>query len=135
MLFRSNLYVMFAVGRWIGVKCASSGLLVSIGTGIAARLVATALDSAIIGKEDFKSFFGVEKFSAAHALQTAFGLAVLTGFCLLGYWVGKKKRLSAYLQHMLKAVPAVSRTAILELAYEEAYKRAMPKASAAAASG
>jgi hypothetical protein len=41
---------------------------------------------------------------------------------LLGYWRGQKYRLSKYLHYLLGVLPAETRDAVIELAFEEAQK-------------
>lgn len=121
MLFSSIfvLYCAYVVGRWIGSRCKTHGILVTLVAVLCFRILGTTIDSNIISNENFQNLYG-EQMSFFFFLKQIFAaLLILGGIALIGYWVGRKKRMSRYLSYLLRFIPDETRNDLLQLTYEE----------------
>ncbi len=112
---------IFFVGRWIGKRCISHGILTVVITAFIARLSGSLVDIIIMPTASYEEFFGklsLGKFS----LHIIAGTILFSIFALIGYWRGRHQRLAAYLHYLMKQVSPNDREAIVELVYEEARK-------------
>lgn len=125
-LFAFGLVLPFCVilGHWIGRRCMSNGLLATVGMVLLARIVNSFFDHWLLDAELYSAIYGEGKGAWVIMKQSAFALAWLTPFVLLGYWWGRKKRLTSYMSCLLRKLPDDSRIALLQLAYEEASRLA-----------
>lgn len=110
----------FLVGRWIGRRSASRGILTVLLVAIISRGLATFFDLVLLSETEYQD--------VQSALGMGFGKQFMVGiidlFILgsIGYWRGQKQCLSFYLDYLLRNVPETSRKIIVELAFEEASK-------------
>ncbi|HTB12926.1 MAG TPA: hypothetical protein VK752_15195 [Bryobacteraceae bacterium] len=124
----ATFYILYAVGKWIGIRSATRPFLVGALVGTVCRLFDTGVALALMSPIYFKTIFGTEKDNyAGIAGQVAAGIVFFGGFCVLGAWVGKRRRQAWYLDHLLKSVAPASRTIIVDLTYEEARKTLHPQ--------
>jgi hypothetical protein len=110
----------YFLGRWIGTRCASYGILalflsVALGSicSIAAFYVTTS--TSIVA-----NFFGQQNlptFLLRSEITSFFYLFVLG---LLGYWRGRRRKLSRYMLYLLSVLPTDVRGVLIDLAFEEA---------------
>lgn len=113
------LYCAYVVGHWIGSRCRTHGILVTLVVVLCFRILATTVDINLLSNEDFLSVYG-EQISFSFLLQQIFsGILIIGGTALIGYWVGRKKRMSRYLSYLLRFIPNETRNDLLQLAYEE----------------
>jgi hypothetical protein len=122
-----NFYILFAVGRWIGIRSEKRAFLTAALVGSLVRLIDSVGALTIMSPVEFKNVFGAAKTDIpVVAAQIAGGMAVFGGSCLLGAWRGRSHRQAWYLDHLLKSVAPESRAAIIDLTYEEARKTLAP---------
>lgn len=112
---------IFFVGRWIGKRCISQGILTVIITAFIARLSGSLVDIIIMPATAYEEFFGKRSLGQFFFAIIA-GTILFSIFALIGYWRGRHQRLAGYLNYLMKQVPADDREAIVELVYEEARK-------------
>ncbi len=118
-----NFYVLFAVGRWIGVRAKDKALVAAAVAGALCKLADFNLAFAEMSAGDYKQFYGFEKTNISFLLKTnSIGVFLWGGVCILGCWVGIRHRQAWYLDHLLKSIAPSSRLAILDIAHEEAQK-------------
>jgi hypothetical protein len=118
-----NFYLLFAVGRWIGVRAKDEAFVAAALTGALCKLVDFGLTFAEIPAAEYKQFYGFEKTNISFLIETnSIGVLLLGGVCILGCWVGVRHRQASYLDHLLKSIAPASRLAILDIAHEEAQK-------------
>ena len=108
---------VFLVGRWVGRRVASHGILVVFLIAVLARTLATILDSFILTRTTMKELIGMGPIS-----QAMIGIPLFFALGLLGYWRGRHQRLGTYLAYLLGSVSTETRQSIVELAFEEAKK-------------
>lgn len=114
-----QLPIIFAVGCWIGRRCASYGIVVVLLTSFFARLFATLFDIWLLTPDKMGALLGSSVTGLRVALSVTGGtilLALITG---VGYWRGKRQRLAAYLSYLLRSVTEETRQAIVDLAFQE----------------
>jgi hypothetical protein len=118
-----NFYVLFAVGRWIGVRAKDKAFVAAALAGGLCKLADFGVTFAEMSAADYKQFYGFEKANISFLLKTnSIGIFLLGGVCILGCWVGIRHRQAWYLDHLLKSIAPASRLAILDIAHEEAQK-------------
>jgi hypothetical protein len=118
-----NFYLLFAVGRWIGVRAKDKAFVAAALAGALCKLVDFGVTFAEISAADYKQFYGFEKTNISFLLKTnSIGILLLGGVCVLGCWAGIRQRQARYLGHLLKSIAPASRLAILDIAHEEAQK-------------
>ena len=122
--------LIFFIGRWMGIRSASYGMAAVIIAAVLGRLCTAIFDFWIVSPDDFKAMFGKDKGVDAFVRPFIIGSVVFSAISLIGYWRGRKRRLSAYLHYLLKGVPVDSKEAIIDLAFQEAARR-NPEATSA----
>jgi hypothetical protein len=118
-----NFYLLFAVGRWIGVRARDKAFVAAALAGALFKLFDFSVTRAEMSAADYTQFYGFEKTNISFLLKTNLvGVLLLGGVCILGCWVGIRHRQARYLDHLLKSIAPASRLAILDIAHEEAQK-------------
>ena len=110
----------FFVGRWIGVRSRTHGFL--------SLCVAPALGYSLSNLVNFAFLSDAQVMGVTHggkSLVAFFWLvagatAVFMPIGLVGFWRGRKNRLTRYVAYLFSLLPGDSRTAFVDLAYEEA---------------
>jgi len=103
---------IFGVGRWVGRRCASHGLIVIIGIS----LVAATVDASGGGPEERLGRWT----PGWYLLRLVGGTALISLASFGGYWLGRRQRVAAYFSYLLQSVSEDTRKAIVDLAFEEA---------------
>jgi hypothetical protein len=118
-----NFYLIFAVGRWIGVRARDKAFVAAAVVGVFCKLFDFCVTFAEMSAADFAQFYGFEKTNHISLLKVnSLGMLIFGGICVLGSWAGKRRRQAWYLDHLLKSIAPASRLVILDIAYEEAQK-------------
>jgi hypothetical protein len=121
-----NFYLIFAVGRWIGVRARDKAFVAAALAGALCKLLDFCMTLVEMTAKDFAKFYGFEKTNIISLLKVnLIGVLIFGGICVFGCWAGKRRRQAWYLDHLLKCIAPASRLVILDIAYEEAQK-AMP---------
>jgi hypothetical protein len=106
---------IFLVGRWVGRRSVSKGLLAIFLICVFARLASSLLDLTLMSTKELTSYTGMSVWQ-----QIVLGVAFLFAVGCLGYWRGRRQRLAAYLTYLLGRVPTDRREAIVKLAFAQA---------------
>jgi hypothetical protein len=111
------IMILFAylVGRWIGTRCSRGGVIAVLLAIIISTPFWRAVDLLTPEEEEFI-------FTPSEQLLDLFRLPFLICAGLIGYWRGKKYRLSRYLHYLLDVLPAETRNTVIGLTVEEARK-------------
>jgi hypothetical protein len=113
----------YFVGRWIGTRCARQGILTMFLVVLFSVVGFVLSDVVTMPDEAYKATFGGERLSYSFILlRIALLTSILLGPGLLGYWRGRKFRLSKYLDYLLGVLPAETRDTVVDLAFGEAQK-------------
>ena len=112
----------FFVGRWIGARVARHGIPVLFAVAACATILIRTLDPLVMSAADFKSMFGNAASLQFLAVQSATLFVIFLPGMLLGYWRGRKRRFSNYLQYLLAVLPPATSNVLVDLAYEEAQR-------------
>jgi len=115
--------VTFLIGRWVGRRSESKGLLVILLIALIARVGASILDFVLTSPEELVSLLsGLGEGSPLLLLvvQNIIGIPLFFAIGALGYWRGRHQRLGSYVGYLLRNVPESTRHAIVDLAFEEA---------------
>jgi hypothetical protein len=87
----------YFVGRWIGTRCSRRGVVTMLLAAFFAAIASVAMDVALLSDELYRAAFDAERLAPSHLLSR---IAVVTLLFLvpglLGYWRGRKHRLSKY---------------------------------------
>jgi len=117
---------MFLVGRWVGRRGISKGIATVFLICAFARVANSLLDLSFFSYPKVRSLAGMQSWQ-----QIVAGVALLFLVGCLGYWRGRRQRLSAYLAYLLRRVSNDTREAIVELAYGEASRKTNPTVESA----
>jgi hypothetical protein len=101
----------YLVGRWIGARVASHGLLVVLAVVLIGRVLVSIFDS-LLG---YGTFFLDPITLGIFILITA----LIGSIGVLGYWHGFKAREACYIWYLLSNLPSDSREPIESLLYDE----------------
>lgn len=133
----------YFLGRWIGTRSGSFGILAVVVMVALASFVSRALDYMFLSPEEFELIFGFEVSPLEIAIQYLIGVAILSAVGLIGYWRGRRRRLSKYLNYLFGILPQDTRQILVGLAFDEAqavgagrrtaHPEALPAAAAASA--
>jgi hypothetical protein len=123
-----QLLAGYFVGRWIGARSRSHGLIALSAAALLSPIIERTIESYYLPADQFRTLFGVERGLPVLAASVALGFALLVLPGLLGYWRGKKRRLTKYLQFLLAILPADTQAALVDLAIQEANRLQSAKA-------
>ena len=123
LVFVVIMPISFLIGRWIGRRVVTLGVLVTVAVVVLPRLILAIGDKTFVPPEQGRANASERDDNVRRAIG-AFVLGVLSLglFALLGYWRGTRQRLSSYLSYILGRVSSDTRDAIVALAYDEAIK-------------
>jgi hypothetical protein len=117
----------YFIGRWIGTRCSRHGVMTMLLVAFFSAAGLLAVDVTVIPHDLYVKMFEGEPLAPSVLLQRiALMTSSLLAGGLLGYWRGRKYRLSTYLHYLLGVLPAETRDAVVELAFDEAQKAASP---------
>jgi hypothetical protein len=111
----------YLTGRWIGTRCSQKGTIVLL-TVIVLNCVLFAESEIIPGWVSSSVF--THNFGPMQKLEIVLIIFISGPLLLIGYWRGRKHRLSKYLYYLLGVLPKETRHAVIELAVEEAQRAA-----------
>ena len=111
----------FLVGRWVGRRSVSKGIITVFLIAACARVATTLLDLFLTSPGEIVAFIGMSPWK-----QIIYGVLLLFLCGWLGYWRGRRQRLASYLTYLLGRVSTETREAIVELAFAEASKNPNP---------
>jgi hypothetical protein len=119
-----NLYIVFAAGRWIGIRSRTMPYATAAVMGITCRLGDYGLMLlAGMSPDQFRLIFGVPRSDIAGVTARVLaGVVLFAAAGLIGCWRGRRRQQAFYLDHLLKSVPAESRATLIAIAYDEAQK-------------
>jgi hypothetical protein len=113
----------YFVGRWIGTRCSRLGVVTMFLVALFDAVAAVGIDLVFMSDELYMKVFGGERLSYSNFLyRVSLITFVLFVPGLLGYWRGRKYRLSKYLHYLLGVLPAETRDSVIDLAYGEAQR-------------
>jgi hypothetical protein len=119
------IFASYFVGRWMGARISRWGILTMVLIAALAPTAAVGLDVAFLSEETYRKFAGSEPSAFLGILkQIAFTSFIIVVPGLVGYWRGRRQRLSKYLNYLLNVLPPQDRDTVVELAYGEAQKLA-----------
>lgn len=112
----------FFVGRWIGARSASHGIIVLFAVAVCTTILLRGLEPLLMSPADFQAMYGNAANLPFLAFQAAVLFAILLPGMFLGYWRGRKRRFLNYLHYLLAVLPPATSNVLVDLAYEEAQK-------------
>jgi hypothetical protein len=118
--FLIQLLAGYFVGRWIGIRGRNHGLMALFAAALLSPIIERTIESYFLSADEFRTLFGVERGLPVMAVSVAVGFAVLFLPGVLGYWRGKKQRLTKYLGFLLAILPEDTQAALVDLAVQEA---------------
>jgi hypothetical protein len=118
------LLASYHIGRWIGTRCSQFGIATMLLVALFTGTLLVALEVFTTSDEAYRELRGWERMSAHSLLPIVVNAPLIFAFELVGYWRGRKRRLSEYLSYLLGVLPPETRDTVVELAYEEAQKAA-----------
>ncbi|SDR31106.1 hypothetical protein SAMN05519103_01914 [Rhizobiales bacterium GAS113] len=122
----------FLVGRWIGSRCASYGLIVLPLCIWVAMLIPRIIDWFVTPFIRGEPIAMIPTHASLDILVSMLYFAITALFFgLIGYWLGKNQREGRYFYYLLSMVPSSSRKALLDMAHDEANIVGARKAAAA----
>lgn len=118
----------FFVGRWIGSRCRSKGVLAVVVITFSGLLLVLVFDALVIvwffpdllADGLWSPLFGGEASMQETLTPRAVQLALALIFGLIGYWRGRRRMTAKYLGYLLGVLPPETRELLVHLAYEEA---------------
>jgi hypothetical protein len=121
----------YLLGRWIGTRCARYGilaLLLSVALGAIASMTGAYF---VTSADTFKDVFGAQNELGFMALAGATSFCYIFASGLLGYWRGRRRKLSRYMLYLLSVLPNDVRSVLVDLAFEEAQNAGKGRADSA----
>ena len=121
----------YLLGRWIGTRCARYGilaLLLSVALGAIASMTGAYF---VTSADTFKDVFGAQNELGFMALAGATSFCYIFASGLLGYWRGRRRKLSRYILYLLSVLPNDVRGVLVDLAFEEAQNAGKARADSA----
>jgi hypothetical protein len=116
----SILFSVYFVGRWVGARCDEHGLLVATtGPILGALLFISYSTISMIVLTRSVAVLSTEAFLTILIIFPVVGTLGVPP-CLLGYWRGRRKRMTLYLRYLLTFLSPDEQRAILDMAYEAA---------------
>jgi hypothetical protein len=123
LILSTNWFAMilcaYLVGRWIGTRCSSGGMIAVLLVIIISTAFWRAVDLLTPGEEEF---------TPSEQVLDLLRFPFLICIGLIGYRRGRKYRLSRYMHYLLDVLPAETRDTVIDLAFDEARKISLPKA-------
>jgi len=123
---------VFLVGRWVGRRSVTNGLVTIFLIGLLARIGGTLFDMMLVPSEDWELMLqglGEGSVLSRGIIQVVLGVALFFTLGGIGYWRGRRHRLGSYLGYLLRNVPDTTQRTIVELAFEEATRASKTKSS------
>ncbi len=114
-----QMFIVFAMGRWIGVRSGRLGVLIVLTVFVLSVSAEHILRLAYMDDRAFATAFGVDRTSMIMLAQWGGGVVLWTIFGLLGFWRGRRRRLSQYADYLLRKLPPATRDTVLLLLREE----------------
>jgi len=112
----------YLVGIWIGERCDRFGLLTVTTASLFAKAVDSSMSFFLIEPQTFEALFGRPKTLDLLIEQIALGSLAMILSGMLGFFMGRRTRLSKYLAYLLNRLPTNSRDVLIDMAYEEAQR-------------
>ncbi|KAA3653573.1 MAG: hypothetical protein DWQ10_18310 [Calditrichaeota bacterium] len=112
--------LFFFIGRWIGIKTSSNGVVVIVLAVFLSRTATSIFDFYVLSPDEYEKIFGFAPTFFAALGQSLSGTFFLSAAALIGYWRGRKRQLAAYMGYLMSQVHPDVRNTIIELAFEEA---------------
>jgi hypothetical protein len=112
----------YFIGRWVGTRCLRRGVVAILLIAFLFAAAQTATDTLLMPKEAYAKAFGVERSFGHILLRFTLATVIVSALALIGYWRGRKRRLSKYLNYLLGVLPAETRDTVVELAFDEAQR-------------
>jgi hypothetical protein len=113
----------YFVGRWIGTRCSRHGVVTMLLIAFLTAVGSIAMDVVLLTDETYLAAFDAERLAPSFLLSRIASITLIflvPG--LLGYWRGRKHRLSKYLHYLLGILPEETRDTVIDLAFDEAQK-------------
>ncbi len=99
----TSIIVMYFLGKWIGNRSNTHGLVTVMAVAFFGRLVSATIDFLIITEEQFLTFYRQPKTWNLFLVQVALGAALVSIFGIVGFWRGRRTRMSRYLHYPWQA--------------------------------
>jgi hypothetical protein len=127
----------YFIGHWIGGRTRSRGILTVALVLVIGSILSKSFDFLVLSDEDFAKAVrspdgdfqgkGVGTFLiAVFAMWVFYAIPIF-----LGYWMGRRSRLSKYFSYLLAVLPKDTRNLVVTLAFEEAQRLAAERVLAA----
>lgn len=112
----------FMYGKWVGARCRNYGIIVLIMATIFGGTVSVGIDYALTPSDVFSRMYNTDKgidFYIKHSLSLS-ALWAVPG--LIGFWRGRKWRLTRYMHYLLSVLPSDTASVLVDITHEEARK-------------
>jgi hypothetical protein len=110
----------YFLGVWAGVRSRRLGFLSFLLGAFIGQVVCHTLESVIVSPSAYREFYGSDNTIALLPLKAIGGTVVFAPLGAIGFWRGRRRRLSRYLFYLLSLLSPESRAALVDLAYDEA---------------
>jgi hypothetical protein len=112
----------YLIGAWIGTRCVKRGVIAVVTAVVFSATLAIVGDHYLLSDAEFQGFYGFPK-SKSNILAMATGLSLFLAIpSVVGFWRGRRLRLTKYLRYLLNILPSETRGTIVNLACEEAQR-------------
>lgn len=113
---------VYLLGVWIGTRCDKLGILTIIAVTFFGSALSLSLDFLVLSGPEFQQFYGAPKTVGLFLNITLLDTLLMGIFGMIGFWRGRRARLSRYVWHLLSRLPADSRNTLVDLVNEEAQR-------------
>jgi hypothetical protein len=116
----------YLLGRWIGGRIRSHGILAVLTVVVLGTTLGKALDFLGLSPAELKEIYGPDGLAGSAGsiedflVQISFGVVLYFSVAAIGYWRGRRNRQVKYFRYLLNVLPADTRDTIVGMAYDEA---------------
>ena len=112
----------YLLGKWVSWRCARNGILAVVLIALLTAFLNRLTDFFILTPGEFQALFQREKTipNLAPFFLVQFVSISVPG--LLGFWRGRRERMSKYMGYLLSALPEETRNSLVDLAFDEVKK-------------
>jgi len=110
----------YLLGKWVSWRCGKWGIAAVVLIAFLIAALNRTIDAFTLTSDEWQALFHQSEknfLGMAIAIIPQFAMIVIPG--LLGYWRGRRRRMTKYMDYLLSALPEETRNSIVDLAFDE----------------
>lgn len=118
LILFAGLPAMYFIGKWMGNNARKDVWTLPFLVAFFSRIPNAILDYSVLTPVDFRKMYGLEMTLPNMLSLYIFGVLTLSVPMYIGYWFGRKYRLTTYLHYLLSKLSSDTRSILVEMAHE-----------------